>query len=343
MKLINLFGQNLAVLNDSFLFIRRIKNALSVKKAPGRPRKVFRDGPTLPVNNTTSISNDFSVNQLAVKKTVPILEGEIIRLQRTSEKVDSDSDSEIDIDCSDDEEKRSVTKPTTVVKNEPTQSAPSPDDSPLIVENERKVIKTPIVTVPPPLPDPLVKYAQDDRSECESSETDSKNPDSGLSDAEPVQPVFTFPTPLEERTVDLTTITDEEKTIHWDFFEGRSSKTPERYIKIRNSIIHEWRRVKPRYLTKTSVRPSLKNCGDVNCISRVHAYLELTGAINFGCGKLVFVLLCSFCQANFKRFNRPSSVQPSFTTSAVSSRENGKQWYTVGEPSRFNIRPPSQS
>lgn len=42
---------------------------------------------------------------------------------------------------------------------------------------------------------------------------------------------------------------------------------------------------KPKYLNKTSVRPGLKNCGDVNCIGRIHTYLELIGAINFGCGK----------------------------------------------------------
>lgn len=100
----------------------------------------------------------------------------------------------------------------------------------------------------------------------------------------PTQPVFKFAQPVEERHVDLNTVSDEERLIHWDFFEGRPSKTPERYAKIRNSIVHEWRRVRPRYLTKTSVRPALKNCGDVNCISRIHAYLELIGAINFGCG-----------------------------------------------------------
>lgn len=41
---------------------------------------------------------------------------------------------------------------------------------------------------------------------------------------------------------------------------------------------------KPKYLNKTSVRPGLKNCGDVNCIGRIHTYLELIGAINFNCG-----------------------------------------------------------
>lgn len=47
---------------------------------------------------------------------------------------------------------------------------------------------------------------------------------------------------------------------------------------------------RPRYLNKTSVRPGLKNCGDVNCIGRIHTYLELIGAINFGCGEFTDLL-----------------------------------------------------
>ncbi|KAG8003421.1 Histone H2A deubiquitinase MYSM1 [Nibea albiflora] len=45
---------------------------------------------------------------------------------------------------------------------------------------------------------------------------------------------------------------------------------------------------KPKYLNKTSVRPGLKNCGDVNCIGRIHTYLELIGAINFNCEQAVY-------------------------------------------------------
>ncbi|XP_046438760.1 histone H2A deubiquitinase MYSM1-like [Daphnia pulex] len=264
--------------------IRRVKNPLLVKKAPGRPRKISKDLSVPQLTNCNIIIDDATLT----KKPVPILQGEIIRLQRTSELVDS-SDSEVDIDCSDDEEERTANKPPTILK-ETLKLQSSSDDSSVPIKNEIQEAEI-IETLAPPLPqpsEPSTKYAQEDKSECESSETDSKNPDVGLMDAEPPQPVFTFPAPLEERTVAFTIITDEEKTIHWDFFEGRPSKTPERYMKIRNSIVQEWRRVKPRYLTKTSVRPSLKNCGDVNCISRVHAYLELTGAINFGCDQVQY-------------------------------------------------------
>ncbi len=203
------------------------------------------------------LSNPNEDTILPVLPKAPVLLGEIVRLQRPSETAsDSKSDSEeVDIDCSDDESERQQR-----------------------LMLSRPVIKTEEI--------PLVVEVKPDVSECESqSETDTKAPENPIPQQQ--QPVFTFPAPEAERTIDLAVVTEEEKTVHWDFFagEGNSAKTPERYIKIRNSIFQEWRRVRPRYLTKTSVRPSLKNCGDVNCISRVHAYLELTGAINFGCGK----------------------------------------------------------
>ncbi|KAJ2961105.1 hypothetical protein NQZ79_g3629 [Umbelopsis isabellina] len=68
-----------------------------------------------------------------------------------------------------------------------------------------------------------------------------------------------------------------------EWFMGKASKTEERYLKIRNTILAAWRRCQPRYLTKTSARNGLKDCGDVNAIGRVHTYLESIGAINVNC------------------------------------------------------------
>ncbi|KND05014.1 uncharacterized protein SPPG_00695 [Spizellomyces punctatus DAOM BR117] len=62
-------------------------------------------------------------------------------------------------------------------------------------------------------------------------------------------------------------------------------KTPERYKKIRNYILAAWDKCKPKYLTKTSVRPGLKGEGDVNAIGRIHEFLENIGAINVGCAE----------------------------------------------------------
>nr|XP_023960655.1 deubiquitinase MYSM1 isoform X2 [Chrysemys picta bellii] len=94
--------------------------------------------------------------------------------------------------------------------------------------------------------------------------------------------------PDQEVEMDRNVILGEEKQAIPEFFEGRQAKTPERYLKIRNYILDQWERCKPKYLNKTSVRPGLKNCGDVNCIGRIHTYLELIGAINFGCEQAVY-------------------------------------------------------
>ncbi|XP_030062568.1 deubiquitinase MYSM1 isoform X3 [Microcaecilia unicolor] len=94
--------------------------------------------------------------------------------------------------------------------------------------------------------------------------------------------------PDQEVEIDRNVIMEDEKQAIPEFFEGRQTKTPERYLKIRNYILDQWDRCKPRYLNKTSVRPGLKNCGDVNCIGRIHTYLELIGAINFGCEQAIY-------------------------------------------------------
>ncbi|XP_060087877.1 deubiquitinase MYSM1 [Heteronotia binoei] len=94
--------------------------------------------------------------------------------------------------------------------------------------------------------------------------------------------------PDQEVEIDKNVILEEEKQAIPEFFVGRQAKTPERYLKIRNYILDQWERIKPKYLNKTSVRPGLKNCGDVNCIGRIHTYLELIGAINFGCEQAVY-------------------------------------------------------
>ncbi|XP_073936078.1 deubiquitinase MYSM1 isoform X2 [Castor canadensis] len=94
--------------------------------------------------------------------------------------------------------------------------------------------------------------------------------------------------PEQEVEIDRNSIQEEEKQAIPEFFEGRQAKTPERYLKIRNYILDQWKICKPKYLNKTSVRPGLKNCGDVNCIGRIHTYLELIGAINFGCEQAVY-------------------------------------------------------
>lgn len=46
--------------------------------------------------------------------------------------------------------------------------------------------------------------------------------------------------PEQEAKLDLATITEEEKQAIPEFFEGRPSKTPERYLRIRNYMLDQW-------------------------------------------------------------------------------------------------------
>lgn len=95
--------------------------------------------------------------------------------------------------------------------------------------------------------------------------------------------------PTVEFQIDFDAVTELEKYFHAEFFEGRQTKTPERYVKIRNFIVRAWQEARPAYTSKTNVRTGLKHCGDVNCISRIHSLLEQIGAINFGCQQVAYV------------------------------------------------------
>ncbi|KAI7880683.1 hypothetical protein K492DRAFT_146901 [Lichtheimia hyalospora FSU 10163] len=86
-----------------------------------------------------------------------------------------------------------------------------------------------------------------------------------------------------ETQFDRYVIGDDEKANNPEWFKNKASKTPDRYLKIRNHLLDGWKACRPRYLTKTSARKGLKDCGDVNAIGRVHEYLESVGAINVGC------------------------------------------------------------
>jgi protein MYSM1 len=77
--------------------------------------------------------------------------------------------------------------------------------------------------------------------------------------------------------------TQDEMIHNPEWFKHKHSKTPDRYLKIRNHMLACWQHCKPKYLTKTSARKGLKDCGDVNAIGRVHGYLETVGAINVDC------------------------------------------------------------
>lgn len=129
------------------------------------------------------------------------------------------------------------------------------------------------------------KPATDSSAEDTENETSPDRP-GGLEES--ASGAVTFEPPVAEVVLDKSEISKDEKIIHSEFFSGSSSKTPERYLRIRNFIIDAWNSQKPRYLNKTQARQGLKNCGDVNCIGRIHDYLEQIGAINFGCPQVTY-------------------------------------------------------
>ncbi|KAJ2830562.1 Myb-like, SWIRM and MPN domains 1, partial [Coemansia furcata] len=51
---------------------------------------------------------------------------------------------------------------------------------------------------------------------------------------------------------------------------------------IRNYMVEAWHAAQPTYLTKIKARAGLRNCGDVNAIGRIHAFLEQARIINVG-------------------------------------------------------------
>ncbi|KAL4235755.1 Myb-like [Mactra antiquata] len=122
--------------------------------------------------------------------------------------------------------------------------------------------------------------------------------------------VIHFPVPVKEVVLDSGEITEQEKEVLKEFFDDRPSKTPERYLKIRNFIIESWKKCKPNYLNKTSVRPGLKNCGDVNSIGRIHSYLECIGAVNFDCEQAAYNHPRSvFSLIGWGKINKDSTVE----------------------------------
>ncbi|XP_077929204.1 deubiquitinase MYSM1 isoform X4 [Halichoerus grypus] len=150
-----------------------------------------------------------------------------------------------------------------------------------LMKNSEKHDGNGIIDAARPLPSPERCEVQEDLSDTEVLFHSSCQMEESHEEEE-LRP------PEQEVEIDRNTVQEEEKQAIPEFFEGRQAKTPERYLKIRNYILDQWEICKPKYLNKTSVRPGLKNCGDVNCIGRIHTYLELIGAINFGCEQAVY-------------------------------------------------------
>lgn len=68
--------------------------------------------------------------------------------------------------------------------------------------------------------------------DCSDGREGGKGSSLALSHQDILESIFNLPPPTEDITLDAKTITEEEKVIHAEFFEGRSAKTPKRYLKV---------------------------------------------------------------------------------------------------------------
>lgn len=120
--------------------------------------------------------------------------------------------------------------------------------------------------------------------------------------------------PQAEISLEASNISNLERFLLSEFFMQRPTKTPERYLKIRNHIISMWNQFKPSYLSKTTARNGLRKCGDVNCISRIYSMLEQIGAINFNCHEVSWIrplkVLYTLFQRNITNKNQSSRIGP---------------------------------
>ncbi|CAG5119364.1 unnamed protein product, partial [Candidula unifasciata] len=130
---------------------------------------------------------------------------------------------------------------------------------------------------------------QTDKTEQEKTETTAAA--TTVEDGEKKEPVEAGDDTLTEQThhiivpsysawFDYNSIHAIERRALPEFFNGNNkSKTPEIYLAYRNFMIDTYRLNPTEYLTSTAVRRNL--AGDVCCITRVHAFLEQWGLINY--------------------------------------------------------------
>lgn len=83
----------------------------------------------------------------------------------------------------------------------------------------------------------------------------------------------------------LKTLTQQEKNQNPDYFKASKTRTPEKYLLVRECIIKAWLQNPTVYLTKMGVHKFYQGLGCVNSVGRVHTYLESMGLVNVGIDK----------------------------------------------------------
>ncbi|XP_068244609.1 histone H2A deubiquitinase MYSM1-like [Palaemon carinicauda] len=222
----------------------------SPSKSPKKKKKLkitisAKNVPHVSVSQPKKLATRKEKTSYEVEGFAPsVLEGQVVHLIKDEREEESD----VDIDVSDDEQ-------LMIVDKVPQESTPC------------KAIEE------------CVDEENSESKDCASSNVFEEETKQDIRKPQ----TFIFPTPTKEVELDSQVVTEEEKKVHYEYFDGRGVKTPERYLRIRNYLLNFWKQTKPKYMKKTSVRAGLKHCGDVNSIGKVHEYLEKIGAINFGC------------------------------------------------------------
>ncbi|CAH0555880.1 unnamed protein product [Brassicogethes aeneus] len=247
-----------------FKFKTKLKIPLFPKEKVKKVREQVRQK-TVKFMNECSKKTEITKVEITtgVGLSVPICEGEeIIKLK----KVENESDEDVDIDIEDNDDNYEL-KPKLTKKVEIKE--------PMKPETTDQNIKKESII-----------------EECDKESPNSLHNnqfvDLSVYNDKTVKQLMSLEEPTEEFLLNDNVIIELEKAVVSEFFEGRGSKTPERYLKIRNHILNAWRTNKPTYVTKTLVRAGLKSCGDVNIIGRIHYFLEQIGAINFGCSQMCY-------------------------------------------------------
>lgn len=84
------------------------------------------------------------------------------------------------------------------------------------------------------LPDFAVRTEQSESEKPEQERAEEEEEEEDEEEEEELK------VPEQEIELDMESITEDEKQAIPEFFEGRPSKTPERYLKIRNYILDQW-------------------------------------------------------------------------------------------------------
>ncbi|CAG2202864.1 SMARCC [Mytilus edulis] len=189
------------------------------------------------------------------------------------------------------------------------------------------------------------KFVDEGRAEEEVEETKVEDDDDNVTEQ-----THHIVVPSYASWFDYNAIHAIEKRALPEFFNGRNkSKTPEILIAYRNFMIDTYRLNPTEYLTSTACRRNL--AGDVCAITRVHAFLEQWGLLNYqvdaenrpssmGPPPTSHFHIMADTPSGLQPVNPPKINQPSAAKQIVNfdDKENGREFDDRKELSNFSLR-----